>query len=316
MAKLDSGLLGQFKAAGYTTYLISANTAWITSRSGFKADYEYLIDMFTERIVKSATSQRKLERYIEYIKRKVYMLPKYLSEKYVLRKGGRKILEILDKIKLNEPYFLFINVMEAHDPYTKKDLNVRKMRHYIAEWLATGKVNTEGLYLWKNYPQHAKAATEIALEIIRRIKQKGDWHNTLIIVTSDHGELLGDGGFHHVYSLLDGNIKVPLYVKYPTKPKKQQGYISLKDIPRIIDQQTEVVGNKTILAETYGVFSMEFIRTTAPFEINRFFHHKIRFISKNYDFIYNIYTKTIEKIFHGDIREINSILKNCCADVV
>ncbi|MGK0550434.1 MAG: hypothetical protein ABWU84_12570 [Pyrobaculum sp.] len=50
------------------------------------------------------------------------------------------------------------------------------------------------------------------------LKARGFWDGTAIVATSDHGELLGDGGLYRIHSLLDGNLRVPLYVKYPGKP--------------------------------------------------------------------------------------------------
>ncbi|MCX8137668.1 hypothetical protein [Pyrobaculum aerophilum] len=68
-------------------------------------------------------------------------------------------------------------------------------------------------------------------------------------MTADHGELLGDGGPLHIYSLLDGNLRVPLYVKFPGKPKRQRGYVTLADMPQIIDPTAEDMGRSALTAE-------------------------------------------------------------------
>jgi arylsulfatase A-like enzyme len=62
---------------------------------------------------------------------------------------------------------------------------------------------------------------ERAIEIVTTLLRRYDPNKTLAIVASDHGELLGDGGLHHIYSLRDGNIKVPLYVKYSAFGKRR-----------------------------------------------------------------------------------------------
>ncbi len=56
--------------------------------------------------------------------------------------------------------------------------------------------------------------------------------NTLVIVTADHGELIGDGGVWHMYSLKDGNIRVPLYVKYPNTWKRKPQKIDTSHLQR------------------------------------------------------------------------------------
>jgi arylsulfatase A-like enzyme len=53
-------------------------------------------------------------------------------------------------------------------------------------------------------------------EIIILLKENDQWDNTIFIITSDHGEQLGEHNlFFHVFSLYDYLIKVPLIIKYP-----------------------------------------------------------------------------------------------------
>ncbi|MGC9108416.1 MAG: sulfatase-like hydrolase/transferase, partial [Infirmifilum sp.] len=334
MVKSEGGILGVLKASNYTTYIISANS-FITSTYGFYSDEQYFIDPLTERIFDSKAlkldimmtiyqSRTKIlqkllkeSQYKEiaegiklYFKRRlsrVYMLPKYISEKYVMKKGGSAIKKLIAYLKLDEPYFLFINIFVAHPPYTKNDLREKRLLSYVNQWLVTGEIDPNALKLWKNYPLHAKEATKIALELVHQIKRKGNWDNTLIIITSDHGELLGDGGLHHVYSLLDGNLRVPLYVKYTGKPKKQKGYLSLIDIPRLIDPNSEEIGRRIIFAETYGIHYSPTGKWSSYIN-DKHYHHKIRVITTKYDFIYNNTEKRIEKIFKGDLQNLKSDL--------
>jgi membrane-anchored protein YejM (alkaline phosphatase superfamily) len=119
----------------------------------------------------------------------------------------------------NTPFFLFINIMESHDPYTSLR-NFKKMQCNTLRWILTGEIRPEDKKFWRNYPLHAERAVNAALKIVAAILRRHNPNNTLIIVTADHGELLGDDGLHHVYSLKDGNIKVPLYVKYTENWKK------------------------------------------------------------------------------------------------
>lgn len=61
--------------------------------------------------------------------------------------------------------------------------------------------------------------------IVEELKEKGEYDNTLIVFTADHGEYLG---FHHL--LLKGNhmydplVKVPLIIKFPGQ--KHKGIVS------------------------------------------------------------------------------------------
>ena len=48
------------------------------------------------------------------------------------------------------------------------------------------------------------------------LRQRGTLDRTLLIITSDHGENIGDHGLmSHAYSLHDTLIHVPLIVRYP-----------------------------------------------------------------------------------------------------
>jgi arylsulfatase A-like enzyme len=53
-------------------------------------------------------------------------------------------------------------------------------------------------------------------ELWRLLWRKPYLDDSLVIVTSDHGELLGDGGLGHGYFLRDGLLRVPLWVKWPS----------------------------------------------------------------------------------------------------
>ncbi|ABP49959.1 MAG: sulfatase-like hydrolase/transferase [Pyrobaculum arsenaticum] len=334
MAKLNGGILGQLKEEGYNTYLISANPI-VSSNFGFNADYEYIIDpiytllitsidiildkIYAEsgsraKVLSKLIEERRLDMLLHgikiFVERRIRVIPKYLSEKATRNKGGGKIVGLLGRLKLETPFFLFVNIMEAHDPYNKPLVDRRRLK-YIGKWLATGLIDPEAVRLWRNYPAHAEEAVKRALEAVETLKARGYWDDTLIIATSDHGELLGDGGLYHIYSLLDGNLRVPLYVKYPGKPKKQRGPITLADVPRLIDPSAEEVGRPLVMAETFGISSPPKALGIEPEE--RFFHHKIRVIGRKLDFIYDATAGVVERVFRGDKEDAARLLEDAGA---
>jgi hypothetical protein len=174
----------------------------------------------------------------------------------------------------------------------------------------TGNINPQDRRFWRTYPYHAETATRRAIELVSTILQKTDRSNTLIIVTSDHGELLGDGGAGHVYSLKDGNIRVPLHVKYPEgwKKKKQKTYISLTDIPKILDPSTDTIGSDLAIAETFGVphpdpLLQECGLGNPPADL---FHHKIRILGNKVDILFN---KTLEQVEYAKGERAREVLR-------
>ena len=52
-------------------------------------------------------------------------------------------------------------------------------------------------------------------EIINEIKQRGEWENTVVAFTSDHGEMNGDHGLIYKMNFLDGSLRVPLIFRSP-----------------------------------------------------------------------------------------------------
>jgi arylsulfatase len=53
--------------------------------------------------------------------------------------------------------------------------------------------------------------------ILQRLRDEGELDNTLVIFTSDHGELLGDYGSWGKRTMLDSAARVPLIVRYPER---------------------------------------------------------------------------------------------------
>jgi len=192
----------------------------------------------------------------------------------------------------NTPFFLFINIMESHDPYTSLR-NFKKMQCSTLRWILTGEIRPEDKKFWRNYPLHAERAVNAALKIVAAILRRHNPNNTLIIVTADHGELLGDDGLHHVYSLKDGNIKVPLYVKYTENWKIT--FISLTEIPKVLDPEIEYLGSNVVLAETFGPFQLDeaFKRCNLKMPSDVTYQHKIRIIHSKFDVLFD---KTLNKI--------------------
>ena len=59
--------------------------------------------------------------------------------------------------------------------------------------------------------------------IIEALKRNGNWENTLIIFTSDHGEQLGDHHLRKSVGFYDESYHLPLIIRFPnSKPGTSQ----------------------------------------------------------------------------------------------
>jgi arylsulfatase len=72
---------------------------------------------------------------------------------------------------------------------------------------------------------YAALVAEIDEEVGRIIdacKERGEWDNTLVIFTSDHGEHAGDRGLVGKGDFFEESIRIPMIVKYPGQHDSQQ----------------------------------------------------------------------------------------------
>jgi hypothetical protein len=336
MSALEHNILRKYKAENYDTVLISANP-FISPWAGFEASHNILIDPITSSIITDDaisidTEVQKLgsrTNFILYNLRKkdipkllkaaqLYLIrrirhlktfPKHISEHFVREKGGSLAVSLIKTLRLEEPFFLLVNLMESHNPYTRLGED-KKLICTTLKWVLTGSIAPQDLKFWRTYPHHAERATKRAIELVTAILQKADRSNTLIIVTSDHGELLGDGGLHHIYSLKDGNIRVPLYVKYPEgwRKKKQKSYVPLTDVPKILDPSTDTIGSDLVIAETFGVQHAD--QTFQECGLEKppatAFHHKMRILGNKVDVLFN---RTLGEIEYAKGEQAQEVLK-------
>jgi hypothetical protein len=332
MNALEYNILQKYKDENYDTVLISANS-YISPWTGFEANCNIIIDPITSSIVtddeigideevkklgsranfilfnlRKKDIPKLLKATQIYLIRRLRIFPKYISERFVREKGGSLAVSLIKTLRLEEPFFLFINLMESHSPYFRYG-EEKKYNCAILKWLLTGNINPQDRRFWHTYPQHAERATRRAIELVSTILQKADRSNTLIIVTSDHGELLGNDGAGHIYSLKDGIIRVPLYVKYPEgwKKKKQKTYIPLTDIPKILDPSTDTIGSDLAIAETFGVYHPDrlFQECGLGNPPANLFYHKIRILGNKVDILFN---KTLDQVEYAKGEKIQEII--------
>lgn len=76
-------------------------------------------------------------------------------------------------------------------------------------------------------------------KILDAVKASGQWDNTVIVFTSDHGEYLGDHHFTGKGHFYDGTMRIPLIVRDPSSAAmgvRDDGLVELIDLaPTILD---------------------------------------------------------------------------------
>jgi arylsulfatase A-like enzyme len=104
----------------------------------------------------------------------------------------------LEKHK-SDRFFLFVHYYDPHAPY----LPPEPFASEFSDNLYAGEI----------------AYTDYCIEqVIKKLKEFGLFDSTLVVITSDHGEMLGEHGEDgHGYFIYQSAIKVPLIVKLPGK---------------------------------------------------------------------------------------------------
>jgi len=177
------------------------------------------------------------------------LLLKYLRLKALLgqpytkaEKVNRQVFDVLKNIE--QPYFMWVHYMDVHGPYISK-----------SGWHLKNTVR--GGILWRKATHTPKRLTlKEKEELVKTYKEevryndfhigellsKIDQNKTLIVLTADHGELLGEHGlFAHVpHVLYDQLLKVPLIIKppsdFPVKERRISRTVKLLDVvPTILD---------------------------------------------------------------------------------
>lgn len=132
---------------------------------------------------------------------------------------NRFVLEWLEQHK-NGRFFLFLHYFDPHAPYAPPEPFAFK----FAGDPYAGEIA---------YVDHC-----IGL-IILKLKDLGLFDSSLIIVTSDHGEMLGEHGEqYHSYFIYQSAIKVPLIFKFPGQSESRE----ITDLVGLIDIVPTVCG--------------------------------------------------------------------------
>jgi len=128
-----------------------------------------------------------------------------------------------------QPYFLWLHYLDPHCPYSSPDtpeaLRARYPEHWVARrdrwYYGIRNAPAKEQALFKQfcrdmYAEEVRYADKWVGELLRGLKARGMYDDSLIVITADHGEELFDrGGMDHGHSLHEEVLHVPLLVKWP-----------------------------------------------------------------------------------------------------
>jgi arylsulfatase A-like enzyme len=241
-------LADQLRKAGYHTASFSSNP-YISTVTGLTRGFDTVVDLWQE--VKPRGIQRtKMSRLIKRLEsfgaatrpaiwglRKLQKLRAMLKgRKDEADKGARltnqSVKEWLGQSeKFQQPFFIFINYMEVHEPYKapgghrmkyvpKKYSAFRasQISNYqeVAEQASTQRGKEDLEILQGLYDGELSYLDQLVGDLIQHLKTLGVLEDTALILTSDHGDSLGEHKHvGHRVELYDELLHVPLLVRYP-----------------------------------------------------------------------------------------------------
>ncbi len=155
----------------------------------------------------------------------------------------------------DEKFFAFIHYWDPHTPYNQPeefrgifrhepgkldDLMVQEARggyHYVPGWGRVGEI-------WEPYPNEQKPTIDLydgeiryvdhlIDEVVNTLKELSILDRTILIITSDHGEQLGQHGLYDHRSLHESVVYIPLIIWAPSilpKERTIEGYVQQADI--------------------------------------------------------------------------------------
>jgi len=213
---------GELQRNGYRTVAIVSNFGVLTAAHGFDTGFSsFLVLSRHERPGLLLAGIRKILDE-DYGGEAVYVRATEVTVRAV------RFIEDTDQ---NGPFFLFLNLTDAHNPYVPPAPFNRMFPGRVPtfSWVAfnrywTNRQMTRAEDLAPPERQHlvsqydgAIAYMDSSLERVCDVLQRrGLFEKTLIVITSDHGEALGESNLlFHGTSLYNHQIHVPLIIKFP-----------------------------------------------------------------------------------------------------
>jgi arylsulfatase A-like enzyme len=238
-------LAERFRERGYATGGFVANDDYTAYDSGLSRGFirfeDYLVSL-TEILYSSSLGQtnwlnetigaKRLDRKLaNFLDPNLWITPKHINDRITAPEISRRFLDWQAGVG-DRPFFAFLNYFDAHGPYNPPaPFNTR----------FTGPIRQLNLY------DGAIAYLDVQLDsVFTELARRGVLDNTVVVVTSDHGELFGEhdlwGHAHNVYLPV---LHVPLVIRYPGAVPagfRSDRVVSLRDLAATLSDLARVEG--------------------------------------------------------------------------
>lgn len=277
--KPEDTLSGKLSKIGYNSVGFSTNP-WITDEFGFTTGFNNFHEIYpnlpfsdkesdprnqlndpnAQKIFQWIFSGNPFKRVINGVYAKYFKSLPYAPADMMTKNITNWMSESSE-----QPFFIFANYMDAHEPYIskKRDIDGDVLDF---EW---------NLHCYENGPDpnnHKEIQSIYDSSIsyldrnLRKLIDSLDLNNTLLITLGDHGQSLGENNYWgHGTHLSEELIHVPLIINSPTDfcSLDPSDIISLRDVPNLIFEYLNIHCDEnimpsnhrtcdTIIAESFG----------------------------------------------------------------
>lgn len=248
-------LAGFLSQHGYATAGFVGNTYYCNSWYGLGRGFAHYEDYYEQNLIVSpgeALRCTALGRWLIRLAGTAYnSRPETANTPKDAERVNQDFLRWLsDRQAPERPFFAFLNYIDAHDPY----LTPPGFDRYFGVKPETA-ADVETIRTWHRARPLDPSDREIALirdayddclayldeqlgRLFDELEQRGVLRDTLVIVTADHGEQLGERGFYgHGKSLYKQEVHVPLIVVGPSgipQGKSIADPVSLREVAATI----------------------------------------------------------------------------------
>jgi arylsulfatase A-like enzyme len=151
----------------------------------------------------------------------------------------------------SRPFFAYLHYMDTHEPYTPPEPYNLLFKSDAARPISNPEIahNKSGHFFYETggddlnhyidqYDGEISYVDHFIGRLLEELKEHGLTENTILIITSDHGESFFEHGYgSHGFTVYNPEIDIPLIVKFPKSvklPDIQDHNLELMDIPATI----------------------------------------------------------------------------------
>ncbi len=249
--------------AGYVTAGFTANAFWAGRQTRLNQGFIHWEDFYLKP--GDALVRTVLGRKIAY-----ELLPKFgqidIPGRMHVGDINHRFFSWLDDSD-RRPFFAFLNYMDVHGPYLPPPPHAGRFGgslSHVGKTIALGAVTDETrvpppelLRDWVNRYDESILSLDAGIgDLLEGIRRRGLDGNTVIVLTSDHGESFGEHGMiYHGNGLHRDQVHVPLIIRYPpvvASGVRDSTAVGIHQIPATV---MELAGLSTQVFPAPSVFS-------------------------------------------------------------